>query len=157
MEDPAAEERDDEYPEPCLRAETHLRAAERLQEELAELNDELRRTKPENIDPAFVDRLGSTEAEYARHGRDLDILRPLCADLLSQKLATERPGGIPPSGQWIVQDGEMTCDGYLVRDFDKDYCADELPEDWVPRMFDGEVYYVLPLGAEGGFLHGSAP
>lgn len=49
------------------------------------------------------------------------------------------------SGNWIVEDGVRVCDGYLVRNADQDYCAAEVPDDWVPREFDGQKYYVQPL------------
>jgi hypothetical protein len=50
------------------------------------------------------------------------------------------------SGDWHLQDGELVCDGYLARSADEDFCADEVPEDWVPRKFNGQVYYVQPMG-----------
>ena len=51
-----------------------------------------------------------------------------------------------PSGQWVERDGQIVCDGYLTRVDDQDYCAAEVPDDWRPFTFDGELYYVQPLG-----------
>ena len=50
------------------------------------------------------------------------------------------------SGEWHLQDGELVCDGFLARSTDGDFCADEVPEDWAPRKFNGQVYYVQPMG-----------
>lgn len=53
-----------------------------------------------------------------------------------------------PSGNWIVEGGVRVCDGFLVRETSKEYCAAEIPDDWVPREFDGQTYYVQPLKSE---------
>jgi hypothetical protein len=50
-----------------------------------------------------------------------------------------------PSGQWVERDGQIVCDGYLTRFDDQDYCSADVPEDWKPFTFDGELYYVQPL------------
>lgn len=55
-----------------------------------------------------------------------------------------------PSGQWREEDGAIVCDGYMTRYSDQDYCAAEVPEDWVPFELDGQQLYIQPLAhAEG--------
>lgn len=49
------------------------------------------------------------------------------------------------SGQWVQRGGKIVCDGYLTRFDDQDYCSAEVPEDWRPFVFDGELYYLQPL------------
>ncbi len=49
------------------------------------------------------------------------------------------------SGEWIEEDGERYCDGYLTRNADEQYCSAEVPEDWRPFEFNGETYFVAPL------------
>jgi hypothetical protein len=51
------------------------------------------------------------------------------------------------SGKWVEQDGALVCDGYLTRSADQDYCSALPPEDWVPFTFEGQTYYVQPLGS----------
>jgi hypothetical protein len=63
----------------------------------------------------------------------------------AQAQCSGAPGDKMPSGEWRVQDGMRVCDGYIVRDADQDYCAAEVPEDWVPFTFDGQEYYIQPL------------
>ena len=53
-------------------------------------------------------------------------------------------GPFPP-GEWLEQDGARMCVGFLTRDADQDYCAAEIPADWVPFEFNGQTYYVQPL------------
>lgn len=48
-------------------------------------------------------------------------------------------------GEWVEKDGVLECEGYMTRRADQDYCAAEIPEDWVPFTFDGKEYYVQPL------------
>jgi len=50
-------------------------------------------------------------------------------------------------GAWRVENGAKICDGYMTRIEDEDYCAAEIPRDWIAREFDGETYYVQPLAA----------
>ncbi len=64
-------------------------------------------------------------------------------------------GNKQPSGEWQVENGVLVCDGYVVRNSDEDYCAKEVPEDWVPRRFNGEEYYVQPLEGSERILAGS--
>lgn len=52
----------------------------------------------------------------------------------------------PPAGVWRERDGHRICDGYLTRIENEDYCAAEIPADWEPFEFDGQVYYIQPLG-----------
>ena len=54
-------------------------------------------------------------------------------------------GNNQPSGNWHIQNGIRVCDGYIVRNANEEYCASEIPEDWVPYSFDGQEYYVQPL------------
>ena len=49
------------------------------------------------------------------------------------------------SGEWIERDGMRTCDGYLTRIENEDYCEAEIPTDWRPFEFDGRTYFVQPL------------
>ncbi len=56
------------------------------------------------------------------------------------------PGERDYSGEWIKEDGVRYCDGYLTRNADEQYCSADIPEDWRPFEFDGETYYVAPLG-----------
>jgi hypothetical protein len=60
---------------------------------------------------------------------------------------TIRPGQLP-NGTWYDQDGSRICDGFLTRNIDEDFCAPEVPSDWVPFEFDGQTYYVQPLSAK---------
>ena len=53
------------------------------------------------------------------------------------------------SGEWIERDGLRTCDGYLTRVENEDYCAAGVPADWQPFEFDGRTYYIQPLTDEG--------
>lgn len=63
-----------------------------------------------------------------------------------------------PSGQWVERDGQIVCDGYLTRFDNQDYCAAEVPADWRPFTFDGELYYIQPLGSvEQGISPRSTP
>ena len=57
------------------------------------------------------------------------------------------PSGEPdlPTGRWEYKDGAKICNGYLTRFESEDYCAAEVPKDWVPFTFDGQTYYVQPL------------
>ena len=50
-----------------------------------------------------------------------------------------------PTGRWEYKDGAKICNGYLTRFESEDYCAAEVPKDWVPFTFEGETYYVQPL------------
>ncbi len=50
-----------------------------------------------------------------------------------------------PSGEWREENGARVCDGYLTRFADQDFCAAEVPEDWVPFEFDGQQFYLQPL------------
>jgi hypothetical protein len=50
-----------------------------------------------------------------------------------------------PSGNWLNENGARVCDGYMTRFADQEYCAAEIPEDWVPFTFDGQEYYIQPL------------
>ena len=78
--------------------------------------------------------------------------------LLEEKVAaaqaqcTAGTGNNRPSGNWRVHNGSRVCDGYIVRRIDQDYCTDQLPEDWVPRTFNGKEYYVQPLMVPGPAL-----
>lgn len=49
------------------------------------------------------------------------------------------------SGEWIERDGVRTCDGFLTRIENEDFCSAEVPTDWRPFEFDGRTYYVQPL------------
>jgi len=48
-------------------------------------------------------------------------------------------------GNWREADGSRICEGYMTRFEDEDYCASQIPEDWIPFQFDGETYYSQPL------------
>ena len=50
-----------------------------------------------------------------------------------------------PSGNWTRKDGALICRGYLTRQADEDFCAAEVPSDWVPFEFEGKTYYIPPL------------
>ncbi len=47
---------------------------------------------------------------------------------------------LPRTGAWT------NCDGYLTRNADEAFCEDAPPEDWTPFEFDGERYFIVPLG-----------
>ena len=49
-------------------------------------------------------------------------------------------------GKWREDDGMLVCEGYLTRYESQDYCASEIPPDWEPFEYDGQVYYIQPLG-----------
>ena len=55
------------------------------------------------------------------------------------------PGQREYSGEWIEEDGERYCDGYLTRNAYEQYCSAEVPQDWRPFEFNGETYFVAPL------------
>lgn len=57
------------------------------------------------------------------------------------ELATKALG----PGNWREENGSRFCDGYLTRFEDDDFCASEIPADWVPFQFEGETYYIQPL------------
>ena len=70
-------------------------------------------------------------------------LTPEQLELLYEHMAREKRGFvIPPkttmpledqpefSGEWIERDGMRTCDGYLTRIENEDYCEAENPADW---------------------------
>lgn len=50
-----------------------------------------------------------------------------------------------PPGEWRDENGARVCDGYMTRFADQDYCAAEVPEDWVLFEFNGEDLYIQPL------------
>ena len=50
-----------------------------------------------------------------------------------------------PPGEWLDQDGVRTCIGFLTRNADQDFCAAEIPADWVPFEFNNQTYYFQPL------------
>lgn len=54
------------------------------------------------------------------------------------------------SGEWVKKDGAFVCDGYLTRSTDRDFCSPLPPQDWVPFTFEGQQYYVQPLGGPDG-------
>ena len=62
-----------------------------------------------------------------------------------QEQCSGAKGNNQPSGNWHIQNGIRVCDGYIVRNANEEYCASEVPEDWVPYPFDGQEYYVQPL------------
>ena len=49
------------------------------------------------------------------------------------------------AGRWENKDGAMICHGYLTRFKSEDFCAAEVPDDWIPFTFDGQTYYIQPL------------
>jgi len=49
------------------------------------------------------------------------------------------------SGEWRSQGGVRSCDGYLTRHSDQDYCEAEVPGDWRPFEFEGKTHYTQPL------------
>ena len=51
----------------------------------------------------------------------------------------------PHSGKWVEQGGVLTCDGFMTRRDDQDYCSAEAPDDWVPFEYEGEIFYLQPL------------
>lgn len=58
----------------------------------------------------------------------------------------ERLGqGQQQPGEWIEKDGARICLGFLTRNADQDFCAAEVPADWVPFEFNGNTYYMQPL------------
>ena len=88
-------------------------------------------------------------------------LTPEQLELLYEYMAREKRGFvIPPkttmpledqpefSGEWIEREGMHTCDGYLTRIENEDYCEAEIPADWRPFEFDGRTYFVQPLADE---------
>ena len=142
------------YPAPCVQAESLIPEVKKLEQQSAELYEEWqsRLSKDPSVNPhsALHDRVPAAEAEYARRRRDLYVLQEQCAALLSLHPPSVDSQNNARSGEWRVQDGMLVCDGYVVRNIDKNHCADQVPDDWVPRMYDGEVYYVQPLGSGGG-------
>ena len=74
------------------------------------------------------------EQEYA-------VLEPL-----SQ--VEEYPDDNDFSGTWVWADDALTCDGFLTRRGDEDFCEAEIPEDWRPFEFNGQTYYRQPLGGD---------
>lgn len=101
-----------------------------------------------------------TAMEEAKRERDDLLLRyqdnhPAVVTLTrfieaAQAQCSKATGNNPPSGNWYLQDGIRVCDGYIVRNANEEYCASEIPEDWVPYSFDGQEYYVQPLTRPDG-------
>ncbi len=56
-----------------------------------------------------------------------------------QDLATE--------SRWKRWGMVYQCNGYLSRDQSKDFCEEDVPSDWIPFEYEGETYYIAPLGA----------
>ena len=52
-------------------------------------------------------------------------------------------------GNWRQEGNARTCDGYMTRFEDVDYCAATIPDDWEPFEFNGTIYYVQPLAGAG--------
>ncbi len=50
-----------------------------------------------------------------------------------------------PEERWEYEDGAKICSGYLTRIDSQDFCAAEVPSDWVPFTYEGQTYYVQPL------------
>ena len=67
------------------------------------------------------------------------------AELAEAKCAGSVVTGDSKSGKWVQKDGILTCDGFMTRRADQDYCSAEVPGDWVPFEFDGQVYFLQPL------------
>ncbi len=51
-------------------------------------------------------------------------------------------------GVWREERGSRICDGYMTRYENEDYCASQIPDDWVPFQFNGRKYYVQPLAGK---------
>jgi hypothetical protein len=49
------------------------------------------------------------------------------------------------SGEWKIENGELICDGFLIRRSDKDFCSASVPEDWERFSYNGKTYYIQPL------------
>ncbi len=52
-------------------------------------------------------------------------------------------------GNWVEIDGVRKCKGYLTKFEDNDFCLSEVPGDWEPFEYDGQIYYVQPLANRG--------
>lgn len=46
----------------------------------------------------------------------------------------------------LNDDGLRACIGYSTRNESEQYCEEEVPDDWQEFEFNGEKYYVQPLG-----------
>jgi len=77
---------------------------------------------------------------------------------IAMELAEEEPGlilegsirpGELPQGTWYDQSGARICDGFLTRNANEDFCAAEVPSDWIPFEFNGQTYYTHPLSVPG--------
>jgi hypothetical protein len=148
---PEDQEPTETYPESCLRAESMIPELKKLSQQLAKLQEqweaELKKKSPSYR--TMADRFSAAEAEYARHRRDYDLSAQQCVTLLELQPSLGSRNE-PRSGEWRIEDGRLVCDGYIVRRTDKDYCTDEVPEDWVPRGYDGQQYFFHRLGDRGG-------
>jgi hypothetical protein len=67
------------------------------------------------------------------------------AELAEAKCSGSVVTGDSKSGEWVQKDGILTCDGFMTRRADLDYCSAEVPGDWVPFEYDGQVYFLQPL------------
>ena len=72
------------------------------------------------------------------------------AEMAEADCASSAASSGPKSGDWVEEDGLVTCDGYLTRRDDEDYCAAEVPDEWVPFEYDGEIYFLQPLTGNAG-------
>lgn len=91
----------------------------------------------------YKQQLEELRLRYAENHPDVARLRGLIEAAEAECSASAAQSS--PSGQWVERDGQIVCDGYLTRIDDQDYCAAEVPDDWRPFTFDGELYYIQPL------------
>ena len=71
--------------------------------------------------------------------------REMCAATQDDKNDEAANNGKEYSGEWVNRDGELVCDGYLMRKANEDFCSATVPDDWKPFWFNGKTYYVQPL------------
>jgi hypothetical protein len=90
------------------------------------------------------------------NGQQQDTDAQLSEEQIAMGLAEQEPriilegyirSGQLPEGTWYDQNGSRICEGFLTRNIDEDFCAAEVPIDWVPFEFNGQTYYVQPLSA----------
>ena len=99
-------------------------------------------TLPEEQTPEAVvsDEMAETEreAQIAMELAELDF------EIIQE--GSIRPGQLS-EGTWYDQNGSRICKGFLTRNINEDFCAAEVPIDWVPFEFNGQTYYMQPLSA----------
>lgn len=107
----------------------------------------------------YGQQLDGLLSRFAEDHPEVALTRRLAESAAAACASTAANAG-PRSGDWVEKDGVLTCDGFMTRRDDQDYCSPVLPEDWVPFEYDGEIYFLQPLrgdAAPGSAARAPAP